>query len=81
MPTSSEDASAGPPPSPDHNTSTPASTPVRDAATVVLLRDGSGSGGREAFTLTRTTTMAFSAGATVFPGGRVESSDDLPAQL
>jgi 8-oxo-dGTP pyrophosphatase MutT (NUDIX family) len=52
---------------------------VRDAATVVLLRDGDS--GPEAFTLTRSTTMAFSAGATVFPGGRVDPGDDLPQQF
>lgn len=54
-------------------------TPVRDAATVVLLRDAAK--GPEAFTLTRATTMAFSAGATVFPGGRVDPGDDLPEQF
>lgn len=53
--------------------------PVRDAATVVLLRDGAD--GPEAFTLTRATSMAFAAGATVFPGGRVDPGDDLPPQF
>lgn len=54
--------------------------PVRDAATVVLLRDGSGlPGGLEAWLLTRVSQMVFAAGMTVFPGGRVEASDaDLP---
>jgi 8-oxo-dGTP pyrophosphatase MutT (NUDIX family) len=51
--------------------------PIRDAATVVLLRDGEG--GVEAWLLTRVARMAFAAGMTVFPGGRVEASDaDLP---
>jgi 8-oxo-dGTP pyrophosphatase MutT (NUDIX family) len=51
--------------------------PVRDAATVVLLRDGGS--GIEAWLLTRVTQMVFAAGVTVFPGGRVDSSDaDLP---
>ena len=50
---------------------------VRDASTVVLLRDGAS--GVEAWLLTRVARMAFAAGMTVFPGGRVEASDaDLP---
>lgn len=53
--------------------------PVRDAATVVLLRDGTD--GIEAWLLTRVTQMAFAAGMTVFPGGRVDGADaDLPVQ-
>jgi 8-oxo-dGTP pyrophosphatase MutT (NUDIX family) len=47
--------------------------PVRDAATVVLLRDGSA--GVEAWLLTRVTQMVFAAGMTVFPGGRVDVAD------
>ena len=51
--------------------------PIRDAATVVLLRDGAE--GVETWLLTRVTQMAFAAGMTVFPGGRVDDSDaDLP---
>ncbi len=51
--------------------------PVRDASTVVLLRDGVA--GVEAWLLTRVRQMAFAAGMTVFPGGRVEASDgDVP---
>jgi 8-oxo-dGTP pyrophosphatase MutT (NUDIX family) len=50
---------------------------IRDAATVVLLRDGAG--GIEAWLLTRVSQMAFAAGMTVFPGGRVEAADaELP---
>jgi len=50
---------------------------VRDAATVVLLRDGAG--GIEAWLLTRVRQMVFAAGMTVFPGGRVDDADaDLP---
>jgi 8-oxo-dGTP pyrophosphatase MutT (NUDIX family) len=57
--------------------SAPAEVPIRDAATVVLLRDGDD--GIQAWLLTRVTQMAFAAGMTVFPGGRVEPSDaDLP---
>jgi 8-oxo-dGTP pyrophosphatase MutT (NUDIX family) len=47
--------------------------PIRDAATVVLLRDGAD--GVQAWLLTRVARMAFAAGMTVFPGGRVEESD------
>jgi 8-oxo-dGTP pyrophosphatase MutT (NUDIX family) len=49
--------------------------PVRDAATVVLLRDGSD--GLETWLLTRVTQMVFAAGMTVFPGGRVDGADGL----
>jgi 8-oxo-dGTP pyrophosphatase MutT (NUDIX family) len=52
---------------------------VRDAATVVLLRDGVDGAGLEAWLLTRVTQMVFAAGMTVFPGGRVDVRDaDLP---
>ncbi|HSN06018.1 MAG TPA: NUDIX hydrolase [Candidatus Angelobacter sp.] len=47
--------------------------PVRDAATVCLLRDGSS--GLEVFLMRRTTSMAFAAGMYVYPGGAVERSD------
>jgi 8-oxo-dGTP pyrophosphatase MutT (NUDIX family) len=47
--------------------------PVRDAATVVLLRDGAD--GIETWLLTRVTQMVFAAGMTVFPGGRVDGAD------
>jgi 8-oxo-dGTP pyrophosphatase MutT (NUDIX family) len=51
--------------------------PVRDAATVALLRDGED--GIEAWLLTRVRQMTFAAGMSVFPGGRVEPADaDLP---
>ncbi len=53
--------------------------PVRDAATVVLLRDGYAGAGLEAWLLTRVSQMAFAANMTVFPGGRVDPADaDLP---
>lgn len=45
----------------------------RDAATVVLLRDGDA--GVEAFVMRRVRTMAFAAGMHVFPGGAVEPAD------
>jgi 8-oxo-dGTP pyrophosphatase MutT (NUDIX family) len=49
----------------------------RDAATVVLLRDGPA--GIEAWLLTRVAQMAFAGGMSVFPGGRVDPADaELP---
>lgn len=45
----------------------------RDAATVVLLRDGVT--GVEVFLQRRVGRMAFAAGMHVFPGGRVEEVD------
>jgi 8-oxo-dGTP pyrophosphatase MutT (NUDIX family) len=53
--------------------------PVRDAATVLLLRAGPGGGRPQVWMLTRVAEMAFAAGASVFPGGRVDADDgDLP---
>ena len=52
-------------------------TELRDAATVILLRDGAD--GLEVWLLTRHTNMVFAAGMAVFPGGRVDAADaDLP---
>jgi 8-oxo-dGTP pyrophosphatase MutT (NUDIX family) len=52
-------------------------TQVRDAATVVLLRDHAD--GLQAWLLTRVRQMVFAAGMSVFPGGRVDPADvDLP---
>lgn len=48
----------------------------RDAATVVLLRDGPA--GPEAYLLRRTGSMAFAAGMHVFPGGSVDPRDGSP---
>ncbi|ADB29574.1 NUDIX hydrolase [Kribbella flavida DSM 17836] len=50
-------------------------TPVepRPASTVILLRDGDG--GPEVYLLRRQRSMAFAAGMTVFPGGRVDPTD------
>lgn len=55
-------------------------TPVepRDAATVLLLRPGSGPG-PEVYLLRRQLTMGFAAGMAVFPGGGVDVRDaELP---
>jgi 8-oxo-dGTP pyrophosphatase MutT (NUDIX family) len=49
---------------------------TRDAATVVVLRDGPA--GRETFLIRRRATMAFAAGKYVFPGGGVQLSDFDP---
>lgn len=46
---------------------------VAPAATVVLVRDGSA--GPEVLLLRRSPKLAFSAGAWVFPGGRVDPAD------
>ena len=51
----------------------------RDAATVILLRQGAGSGaGVEAFLLRRTAELEFAPGACVFPGGSVDERDADP---
>jgi 8-oxo-dGTP pyrophosphatase MutT (NUDIX family) len=49
----------------------------RDAATVVLLRDGRS--GVEVYLLRRLTSMAFAAGMHVFPGGAVDARDGVAA--
>jgi len=54
----------------------PAAIPVRDAATVMLVRDGDD--GIEVFMLRRTMKAAFAAGAYVFPGGAVDPGDGAP---
>ena len=48
---------------------------ARDAATVVLLRDGAPGVGLEVYLLRRHSTMAFAAGRHVFPGGSVDARD------
>ncbi|MGH8859964.1 MAG: NUDIX hydrolase [Jatrophihabitantaceae bacterium] len=50
-----------------------ADVPVRDASTVVLLRDGTA--GLEVWLMTRVTGMVFAGGMAVFPGGRVDDAD------
>jgi 8-oxo-dGTP pyrophosphatase MutT (NUDIX family) len=52
-----------------------ADSPLRDAATVVLLRDGTH--GLEVFLLRRVRAMAFAGGMSVFPGGSVDDSDRI----
>ena len=53
----------------------PDSVPVRDAATVMLLRDGDA--GMEVCMLMRNLRSDFVGGAFVFPGGAVDPSDGL----
>jgi 8-oxo-dGTP pyrophosphatase MutT (NUDIX family) len=48
-------------------------TPVRFAATVVVLRDGQQ--GLEVLLVRRAPTLAFYGGAWVFPGGRIDDAD------
>lgn len=55
----------------------PSAAVLRDAATVVLLRDGPD--GPEVFLQRRVSRMAFAGGMTVFPGGGVDGSDRVPS--
>lgn len=48
--------------------------PIRPAATIVVLRDAAG--GIEVFMVRRNFSIAFMAGAHVFPGGRVDAGDE-----
>ncbi|AKE90577.1 NUDIX domain-containing protein [Rhodococcus aetherivorans] len=50
-----------------------AAMPLKDASTVILVRDGDR--GVEVFLLQRVRGMAFAGGMTVFPGGGVDPSD------
>ncbi|HET8640486.1 MAG TPA: NUDIX hydrolase [Pseudonocardiaceae bacterium] len=51
----------------------PPAVPPKDAATVMLLRDGQA--GLEVFLLRRVAQMAFAGGMTVYPGGGVDRAD------
>ncbi|TCW22824.1 hypothetical protein EDD19_1187 [Dietzia cinnamea] len=53
----------------------PDSVPIREAATVALIRDARVGGGVEVFLQHRVSTMQFAAGMSVFPGGGVEPRD------
>lgn len=57
------------------------STPTRPAASILLLRPGTTGPAPEVFTITRSAALAFSAGVSAFPGGRIDEADDLPAPL
>jgi 8-oxo-dGTP pyrophosphatase MutT (NUDIX family) len=45
------------------------------AATLILMREAPGGGAPEILMLERSETMAFAAGALVFPGGRIDPAD------
>ena len=51
----------------------PVEVPIKPAATVMLLRDGSD--GLEVFMLRRTNNAVFASGMYVFPGGKVDPAD------
>ncbi|MDH3682944.1 MAG: NUDIX domain-containing protein, partial [Acidimicrobiia bacterium] len=61
----------------------PGAVPIKPAATVIPLRDGTA--GLEVLVLRRDTNLAFHGGSWVFPGGRVDdhelarANDDLGA--
>ena len=55
--------------------SDPESVPLRDAATVVLVRGGASGRPIEVFLMRRVKQMAFAGGMTVFPGGGVDPRD------
>jgi 8-oxo-dGTP pyrophosphatase MutT (NUDIX family) len=50
--------------------------PIRDASTVMLVRDGEA--GVEVFLMRRHLRAVFTAGAHVFPGGAVDEADHVP---
>lgn len=54
-------------------------TPPREAATVVIVRDGAR--GIEVFCVRRHAKSAFMGGALVFPGGKVDAKDEDPRWL
>lgn len=54
----------------------PTEVPVKDAATVLFLRDAPG--GLEVFAVRRAPTMVFAGGMIAFPGGGVDPSDSAP---
>jgi 8-oxo-dGTP pyrophosphatase MutT (NUDIX family) len=54
----------------------PADRPVKDASTVMVVRDADS--GPEVFVARRVKGMAFAGGMTVFPGGGVDAADDDP---
>ncbi|HEU0134883.1 MAG TPA: NUDIX domain-containing protein [Allosphingosinicella sp.] len=49
------------------------------AATLILMRPAEGGGPPEILMLERSETMAFAAGALVFPGGRIDPEDEAMA--
>lgn len=60
-------------------TDRPEDIPIRDAATVILVRDGDD--GVEVLMMLRTITADFVGGAYVFPGGAVDAADGSPEYI
>ena len=60
--------------------SRPGDVPVREAATVALIRDARVGEGVEVFLQHRVASMRFAAGMSVFPGGGVEPRDHRGAR-
>jgi len=58
----------------------PIDNPTRMAATLVIMREGVAGGAPQLLMAQRATTMAFAAGAMVFPGGAVDDADKDHAQ-
>jgi 8-oxo-dGTP pyrophosphatase MutT (NUDIX family) len=52
----------------------------REAATVLLLKDGDGAGGLSVHMLRRRASMAFAGGAYAYPGGGVDPRDERPVR-
>ena len=50
------------------------------AATLILMRPAAAAGPPEILMLERAETMAFAAGALVFPGGRIDPEDEAAAE-
>ncbi len=59
----------------EHKAFDPASVPVRNAATVMLVRDSTSGDGLDVFMLRRTLQAVFASGMYVFPGGRLDDVD------
>lgn len=53
----------------------PKAVPIRNAATVMLVRDSATGDGLEVFMLRRTLSAVFASGMYVFPGGRLDDID------
>jgi 8-oxo-dGTP pyrophosphatase MutT (NUDIX family) len=64
-----------------HRPDAPTTPGIPRAATVLLLRPGADAPVPEVFTITRHSALAFSAGVSAFPGGRIDAADALPADF
>jgi 8-oxo-dGTP pyrophosphatase MutT (NUDIX family) len=60
----------------------PASVPIQDASTVILLRPaGREEGGFEVYLTRRRPELVFVGGMHVFPGGKLEEGDEMPGVI